>query len=163
MHGRQWSFEDSDIRTQAYATQGGAYIVSGMQVVGERSASTQCSFWPSSSFDESNTVAEEAGNLNDMCIHGLVGVHKDRAVVLDRELWVCTKAHDDEGDPTQHFYVPFDWLNTSEERPAIMTVLGEFVYAKHGELIIVKRGMRCKQDFYLMSPALTHHISPMII
>ncbi|RYP19860.1 hypothetical protein DL765_003114 [Monosporascus sp. GIB2] len=146
-HGKQWKFENENIRTQAYITHDGLHIVSAMQAVGERTASTQCGFWLVSHFNEKSESIEEVSNINDIYIHSMVGVFRNRAVFLDRELWVCTRAADETGDVTRHFYVPSDWLNTSEERPSIITALGEFIYDKHGELIIVKKGMRCKQDF----------------
>ncbi|KAI3327016.1 hypothetical protein HD806DRAFT_380060 [Xylariaceae sp. AK1471] len=151
-HVKPWDPGDAHLRTQAYLTQDGTHIVSALSFPGEWPTSAICKFWRVADFDEHNEVVEEVGQVEDNHIHCLVGTYRNRAVFLDRDLWVCTKAVDDEERRKQHFYVPFDWLNTSEERPAIITLLGEFVYAKHGELIIVKRGMRCTQDTYLEYP-----------
>ncbi|KAB5570698.1 NACHT and WD domain protein [Coniochaeta sp. 2T2.1] len=146
IQGKPWQFQDPHIKTQAYANQDGKFIVSGMAPLGERSVSTKCSFWDSELLVESAEIVTETRNLNDVYVDGLVGVYKNRVVFLDRELWVCTDGQDRGSDLTRHFYVPLDWLNTSEDRPSMMTPLGDFVYAKHGEVIVVKKGMKARQE-----------------
>ncbi|GJN71339.1 hypothetical protein PLICBS_005402 [Purpureocillium lilacinum] len=137
------TWENKAVLLRALPTQDGRKLLLEARAV-ERGNPTKCSFWDVSQFDEGNEEATETGNLNHRQLDGVVGVYHDRAVFLDRELWVCSSAVGGNSETTKHFFVPMDWLNTSEERPSLMTRLGDFVYAKHGEVIIVKRGMRAK-------------------
>ncbi|KAL3951981.1 hypothetical protein ACCO45_013698 [Purpureocillium lilacinum] len=137
------TWENKTVLLRAFPTQDGRKLLLEARAV-ERGNPTRCSFWDVSQFDDCNEEATETGNLNHLLLDGVVGVYHDRAVFLDRELWVCSSAVGGNSETTKHFFVPMDWLNTSEERPSLMTRLGDFVYAKHGEVIIVKRGMRAK-------------------
>lgn len=104
----------------------------------------KCSLWDVSSFKEDADRIEESGNWNHLMLDSVVGMYRNQVVFLDRDLWLCSSACGGNNDTARHFYMPLDWLNTSQERLSLMTRMGEFVYARHGEVLIVKRGMKSK-------------------
>jgi WD40 repeat protein len=141
----EWQSSDTLIEIEAFSSQDGRHIVSMMTVIDGGVNFKRCSFWETTHFTLScKEVVEECGDFYNVHISDLVGVLHNKAVFIDRDLWVCTQGAEDE-DFEQHFYIPLDWINTNEERPTIVTPKGEFVYAKHGELIVVKKGLSAKQ------------------
>jgi WD40 repeat protein len=135
---------DRLVRMKAFATQDGQRIVTEWST-GDRGKSTNISYWNTADFDTESDAISEAGNWNNLLLNSVVGIYRSQAVFLDRDLWLCSSACSRNGDTTRHFYMPMDWLNTTESRLSLITRSGEFVYAKHGEVIIVKCGMRSNQ------------------
>ncbi|KAA8632269.1 hypothetical protein SMACR_04689 [Sordaria macrospora] len=157
--GNPWQLQDDYLRARVHVTQDKRHFVTTVSAPSRRSSSAKVSFWPVSGFGEGHTHVQELYNLNDVHIHSLAGVYQNRAVFLDGDLWVCTMAAQSDNERTEeglglHFYVSTDWLNTSEEEPSIVTPVGDFVYAKRGKLVVVQRGMKCKQDLKSNSPSL---------
>lgn len=157
--GNPWQLQDDYLRARVHVTQDKRHFVTTVSAPSRRSSSAKVSFWPVSGFGEGHTHVQELYNLNDVHIHSLAGVYQNRAVFLDGDLWVCTMAAQSDNERTEeglglHFYVSTDWLNTSEEEPSIVTPVGDLVYAKRGKLVVVQRGMKCKQDLKSNSPSL---------
>ncbi len=140
-------FAGNSQQTQAYVTSNGQHIISAVSTQSSRSAHVTCYSSSIEGFSEENNTIEVTQVSKEADIHDFVGVYENNAVFLDKNLWVCTQSVEKGEALTQHFYVPVDWLNTSGDRPSAITSRGDFVYAKHGELIIVHKGMRCKREF----------------
>ncbi|KAJ6785399.1 hypothetical protein PWT90_07187 [Aphanocladium album] len=132
------------VRAFAYSTQDKKSIVTEWSTI-ERNAVMRSNTWNAAKFNAASGRIHESSNWYDLRLDRLVGVYRNQAVFLDRDLWVCSSSCNASTETTRHFYMPMDWLNTSEERLAAMTRSGEFVYAQHGELIVVKCGMRSNQ------------------
>jgi len=157
-HAKHWNPGDPPMQIEAYVTQDGNHIVSAPSHPGDRWAPIKCSFWRVDDIKEQNKAIKEAHNLNDIPIHAFVGTYRNRAVFLDGDLWVCTKAVDvdHEERPTRHFYIPCTWTNMNNERLTMITHLGALICTKYSDLIIVFEGMRCTQDPYLDCPPPTY-------
>jgi hypothetical protein len=79
-------------------------------------------------------------------IKSFIGIYSDLAIFLDEDLWVCSVKLGDEGPlPTpqvqRHFFIPSDLVRASVECRTVVTAQGNIVFAKEGELAIVKGGL----------------------
>ena len=77
-------------------------------------------------------------------IRYIISIYQDRIVFLDHNYWLCTWEIDSDlsGDVKRHFFLPKDWLNHSTLRMATMNEHGTFFCPKHGDVAIVRNGMR---------------------
>ena len=76
-------------------------------------------------------------------IKRLIGTYQDRIVFLDHEYWLCTwRIDSDLTDVKRHFFLPKDWLNQSTLHMATLNAHGTFFCPKHGDVAIVRHGMR---------------------
>lgn len=118
---------------KSFITQDRRFIVSSVSPSDKRANSTYCSFWSTADLEISQKPPQEAHEMSSILVHRLLGIFENKAVFLDRDLCVCTMAaaakHFD-----KHFYLPFDWLDISEDRPSAVSTLGELVAAHHGEV-----------------------------
>lgn len=143
-HGLASEWNAKEVKTMAYLTQDKKSIVIEWSTV-ERKVIVRCSAWSVTKFNITTEVAHESKNWHDLRLDKVVGVYRSQAVFLDQDLWVCSSPCGSGKDTTRHFYMPMDWLNTTEERLAAITRSGEFVYAQHGKIVVVKCGMRSNQ------------------
>ncbi|PQK17647.1 hypothetical protein BB8028_0008g01560 [Beauveria bassiana] len=132
------------VKTLAYLTHDKRSVVVEWSTL-ERNPVTKCSTWSSLGFDTTAELIQESNNWHHLRLDSVVGVYRNQAVFLDQDLWVCSSPCGKKTGTTRHFYMPMDWLNTSEERLAVMTRSGEFVYAQRGVIVVVKCGMRSNQ------------------
>lgn len=132
------------VKTFVYLTQDKRSVVIEWSTM-ERNPVVKCSAWSTANFHVAAALVQESSNWHHLRLDSVVGVYKNQAVFLDQDLWVCSSPCGTKKDTTRHFYMPMDWLKTSEERLAVITRSGEFVYAQHGEVVIVKCGMRSNQ------------------
>ena len=74
----------------------------------------------------------------------LIGIYQDRIVFLDHDYWLCTSEINTSlsGEIKRHFFLPKDWLNHSTLHMATMNEHGTFFCPKHGDVAIVRNGMR---------------------
>ncbi|KAI9696263.1 MAG: hypothetical protein M1836_005816 [Candelina mexicana] len=73
----------------------------------------------------------------------LIGIYQDLVVFLDHDYWLCTWDIVAElQDVTRHFFLPKDWLNHSTLPMAILNDQGTLFCPKHGEVAIVRNGIR---------------------
>ena len=129
----RWLHRSEWLVNKAFSTRDGKFIISSVSPADAQVNSAYCSFWSADDFDVANGSAGEAVELGNMLVYSLVGVFENRAVFLDRDLYVCTttaagKAFD------RHFYLPLDWLNAGEEHLATVNASGDFITAHHGEV-----------------------------
>ena len=76
-------------------------------------------------------------------IKRLIGTYQDRIVFLDYDYWLCTWRIDAGlDDVKRHFFLPKDWLNPSTLHMATLNEYGTFFCPKHGDVAIVRQGMR---------------------
>ena len=76
-------------------------------------------------------------------IKRLIGTYQDRIVFLDHDSWLCTWSIDTGPDDVKrHFFLPKDWLNHNSLRMATLNAEGTFFCPKHGDVAIVRHGMR---------------------
>ncbi len=76
-------------------------------------------------------------------IKRLVGTYQDQIVFLDHDYWLCTWRIDTgRQDMKRHFYLPKDWLNHNTLHMATLNAHGTFFCPKHGDVAIVRHGMR---------------------
>lgn len=132
------------VKTQAFPSKDGKAIIIEWSTL-ERNSLTRCSTWKTADFCTSADIIQEMCNWHHLRLDSVVGAFRHQVVFLDQELWLCSSPCDNNKETTRHFYMPMDWLNTSDERLALVTRSGEFVYAKHGEIVVVKCGMRSNQ------------------
>lgn len=87
---------------------------------------------------ESECIADLEGQVKR-----LVGTYKDRIVFLDRDFWLCSWRIDAGFDDVKrHFFLPKDWLNPSTLQIAMVNEHGTFFCPKHGDVGVVRGGMR---------------------
>ena len=84
--------------------------------------------------------------LPGKAIKAFIGIHSDLAVFLDEDLWVCSLRLSGTGPHTaskiqRHFFIPSDLLRGSTGCTSILTREGNIVFAKEGDLVIVKGGL----------------------
>lgn len=73
----------------------------------------------------------------------LIGIHEDKIVFLNYDYWLCTwKIDAGADDVRKHFFLPKDWLNTGGLQMAMLNAQGTFFCPKHGNVAIVRHGMR---------------------
>ena len=73
----------------------------------------------------------------------LIGTYQDRIVFLDHDYWLCTWRIDAGLDQVKrHFFLPKDWLGHDSLRMATLNAHGTFFCPKHGDVAIVRHGMR---------------------
>ena len=76
-------------------------------------------------------------------IKRLIGTYQDRIVFLDHDYWLCTWRIDAGlNDVERHFFLPKDWLNHNTLHMATINAHGTFFCPKHGDVAIVRHGMR---------------------
>ena len=76
-------------------------------------------------------------------IKRLIGTYHDRIVFLDHDSWLCTWSIDTGlDDVKRHFFLPKDWLNHNSLRMATLNAEGTFFCPKHGDVAVVRHGMR---------------------
>ncbi len=76
-------------------------------------------------------------------IKRLIGTYRDRIVFLDHDYWLCTWRIDTGlDDVKRHFFLPKDWLNHNTLHMATLNAHGTFFCPKHGDVAIVRHGMR---------------------
>lgn len=76
-------------------------------------------------------------------IKRLIGTYQDRIVFLDHDYWLCTWRIDTGlNDVKRHFFLPKDWLNHNTLHMATLNAHGTFFCPKHGDVAIVRHGMR---------------------
>lgn len=76
-------------------------------------------------------------------IKRLIGTYQDRIVFLDHDYWLCTWRIDAGlDDVKRHFFLPKDWLNHNTLHMATLNAHGTFFCPKHGDVAIVRHGMR---------------------
>ncbi|KAM0739855.1 hypothetical protein ACQRIT_005039 [Beauveria bassiana] len=138
----EWA--EKKVKTLAHLTHDKRSVVVEWSTL-ERNPVTKCSTWSSLGFDTTAELIQESNNWHHLRLDSVVGVYRNQAVFLDQDLWVCSSPCGKKTGTTRHFYMPMDWLNTSEERLAVMTRSGEFVYAQRGVIVVVKCGMRSNQ------------------
>jgi hypothetical protein len=137
---RRWTFGGSHLRTRAFATQDGRYVVSSTGHPTGWSISAQCVFWPKSLFDAENDTDDEAVLIEGVNISTLVGVWRNRAVFLDIELWVRSKGCLEEGNGAHHFLILYEWLSTPEEGPLLLWKPASLFIPIRGSLSSCGRG-----------------------
>ncbi|KAK4238881.1 WD40-repeat-containing domain protein [Achaetomium macrosporum] len=72
-----------------------------------------------------------------------LGTYKTSLVFLDHADWLCTwDMLDETGHVVKHFFVPKDWLNTSESHKAMVKSHGTFFCPRYGDVAIVRNGIR---------------------
>jgi WD40 repeat protein/pimeloyl-ACP methyl ester carboxylesterase len=80
-------------------------------------------------------------------IKSFLGVHDTSIIFLDRDLWVCSidlaemGAKDSSSDIRRHFFVPHEFVGGPNGVLASVTSKGSVVFAKEGELAVVKGGL----------------------
>ena len=80
-------------------------------------------------------------------VKSFLGVRNTSIVFLDRDLWVCSidvaemGAKDDSSDIRRHFFVPHEFVGGANGVLASVTAQGSVVFAKEGELAVVKGGL----------------------
>lgn len=73
----------------------------------------------------------------------LVGTYKDRIVFLDQDYWISTwRIEAGLEDVRRHFFLPKDWLNSGTLQLAMVNSQGTFLCPKHGDVGVVRGGMR---------------------
>ena len=73
----------------------------------------------------------------------LIGTYQNRIVFLDHDYWLCTWRIDAGlNDVKRHFFLPKDWLSLGTLRMAALNAQGTFFCPKHGDVAIVRGGMR---------------------
>ena len=76
-------------------------------------------------------------------IKRLIGTYQDRIVFLDHDYWLCTWRIDAGLDDVEkHFFLPKDWLNQNTLHMATLSPHGTFFCPKHGDVAVVRHGMR---------------------
>ena len=76
-------------------------------------------------------------------IKRLIGTYQDRIVFLDHDYWLCTWRIDAGlNDVKRHFFLPKDWLSLNALHMAALNAQGTFFCPKHGDVAIVRQGMR---------------------
>lgn len=76
-------------------------------------------------------------------IKRLIGTYQDRIVFLDHDYWLCTWRIDAGlDDVKKHFFLPKDWLNHNTLHMAALNAQGTFFCPKHGNVAVVRDGMR---------------------
>ena len=76
-------------------------------------------------------------------IKRLIGTYQDQIVFLDQDYWLCTWRIDAGlSDVKRHFFLPKDWLNHNTLEMATLNAQGTFFCPKHGNVAIVRHGMR---------------------
>ena len=73
----------------------------------------------------------------------LIGTYRDRIVFLDHDYWLCTwKIDAGLTEVDRHFFLPKDWLNHGALQMSRLNSHGTFFFPKHGDVAIVRNGMR---------------------
>lgn len=81
------------------------------------------------------------------CVKSFLGVRDTSIIFLDRDLWVCsidlaeTGAKERSGDIRRHFFVPYEFVGGPNGVLASVTSQGSIVFAKEGELAVVRGGL----------------------
>ena len=76
-------------------------------------------------------------------IKRLIGTYQDKIVFLDHDYWLCTWDIDAGlDDIKRHFFLPRDWLSPHTLQMATLNAQGTFLCPKHGDVAIVRHGMR---------------------
>ena len=76
-------------------------------------------------------------------IKRLIGTYQDRIAFLDHDYWLCTWRFDAGLDDVEkHFFLPKDWLNQNTLHMATLSPHGTFFCPKHGDVAVVRHGMR---------------------
>ena len=89
-----------------------------------------------------NFISECVADLEGQ-VKRLVGTYKDRIMFLDQDYWICTwRIEAGLEDVRRHFFLPKDWLNPSTLQIAIVNNQGTFLCPKHGDVGVVRGGMR---------------------
>ncbi len=76
-------------------------------------------------------------------IKRLIGTYNDAMIFLDHNHWLCSwRIESSVAEVRRHFFLPKDWLNPSMLQMATMNEQGTFFCPKHGDVAIVKNGIR---------------------
>ncbi|MCJ1332360.1 hypothetical protein MMC10_009052 [Thelotrema lepadinum] len=70
----------------------------------------------------------------------LIGDHRDRVVYLDNSGWVFS-ASPDTFDRVRHFFVPADWLRTTDQLLLKVTRNGDILFVNRHEVAVIKRSL----------------------
>ncbi|KAM3519795.1 hypothetical protein NHJ13051_007253 [Beauveria bassiana] len=143
-HDLAVDWAEKKVKTLAHLTHDKRSVVVEWSTL-ERNPATKCSTWSSLGFATTAELIQELDNWHHLRLDSVVGVYRNQAVFLDQDLWVCSSPCGKKTGTTRHFYMPMDWLNTSEERLAVMARSGELVYAQRGVVVVVRCGMRSNQ------------------
>jgi len=86
----------------------------------------------------SDCMADLAGQIKR-----LIGTYRDAVIFLDHDYWLCSWKVDSSIDEVKrHFFLPKDWLNPNMLQMATLNEQGTFFCPKHGDVAIVRNGMK---------------------
>lgn len=105
----------------------------------------QLLFWNASDFSIDSKVIAPLTRYRSIAgqVNNLVGVDGRRLVFLGKDDWVCSVDPESaDGDRySRHFFLPADWLSSHIKLMMELTHNGDIVFAKRGEVAVIKRGL----------------------
>jgi WD40 repeat protein len=132
---------------------GGAVLVSTQdsslieirKVMGKR-ASIHLDFWQSSEFEANSKVATSTRRFEKLGprIEHMIDVLGTVLYFLDVDLWVSSvdlRTFSVTQQVKRHFFIPSEWRNSTGRLLMRLTSKHDFVFAKHDEFVVVKRGL----------------------
>ncbi|KAH6700506.1 NACHT and WD domain-containing protein [Verticillium dahliae] len=88
----------------------------------------------------------EFAALSDKVDH-IIGTYQRRLIFLHLDGWVWSVPLEnlDVESATHHFFIPADWLSLNNRPELWVTSLGDIIFPKGSELVIVKRGLELER------------------
>jgi WD40 repeat protein len=75
-------------------------------------------------------------------VEALIGALDERLVYLDTDRWVCSINLEKREEPViRHFFIPNDWVIPTDQLLLDIGRMGEIIFVKLNELVVVKRGL----------------------
>ena len=73
----------------------------------------------------------------------MIGSYGQRLVFLHSSGWVCSADVDtlDVNSYVRHFFIPTDWLTTSDDLMIEVTQRGDVIFVKRDEVAVIKRAL----------------------
>lgn len=72
----------------------------------------------------------------------LIGGYGQRLVFLHHNGWICSTMQDtSDVECVRHFFVPADWLSTSDDLIIKVTRLGDILFVRRHEVAVIRRGL----------------------
>jgi hypothetical protein len=115
------------------------------KAMGKRTSSL-LDVWQSAEFEVNIRVATSTGRFEKLGprIEYMIDVLGTVLYFLDVDLWVCSvdlRTFSATQQVKRHFFIPSEWRNSTGRLLIRLTSKRDFVFAKHDEFVVVKRGL----------------------
>ncbi|KAK7960538.1 GPI inositol-deacylase [Apiospora saccharicola] len=109
-------------------------------------------FWD---FNEFQDDGPEVASFAPLCTlwpastnyEAAVGIYGDRFVYIDTSYWVCSiEICQHPEAPVRHFFIPNDWLSLVNQLVFEIGKVGEIIFVKESDLVVIKRGLEVTES-----------------